>query len=61
MVAALGMTEGAQGQQSLANQLAYLLPFTEQEKSRLLAQSDPGVSLTQIQALLDTLQGDAQA
>ncbi len=61
MVAALGMTEGAHGQQSLANQLAYLLPFTEQEKSRLLAQSDPGASLTQIQALLDTLQGDAQA
>jgi Lon protease-like protein len=59
MVASLGMTAGAQGQQSLANQLAYLLPFTEQEKTRLLAQSDPGLRLAAIQALLDRLQGEA--
>jgi len=58
-VASLGMTAGAQGQQSLANQLAYLLPFTEQEKTRLLAQSDPGLRLAAIQALLDRLQGEA--
>ena len=59
MVAALGMTTGAQGQQSLGNQLAYLLPFTEQEKEQLLAESDPGLRLVAIQALLDSLQGDA--
>jgi Lon protease-like protein len=61
MVAALGMTTGAQGQQSLGNQLAYLLPFTEQEKEQLLAESDPGLRLVAIQALLDSLQGDALA
>ncbi|CAI3789952.1 hypothetical protein AHFPHNDE_03661 [Pseudomonas sp. MM227] len=61
MVAALGMTAGAQGQQSLGNQLAYLLPFTEQEKEQLLAESDPGLRLVAIQALLDSLQGDALA
>jgi Lon protease-like protein len=61
MVAALGMTSGADGQQSLANQLAYLMPFTEQQKAQLLAESDPGLRLAMIQTLLDNLQGDALA
>lgn len=58
MVEALGMGDGAAGQQSLANQLAYLLPFTASEKLLLLEQADPGLRLKAIQHLLDSLQGE---
>lgn len=61
MVVALGMSGGADGQQSLANQLAYLMPFTERQKAQLLAESDPDLRLAMIQTLLDSLQGDALA
>jgi len=58
MVAALGMVQGATGQQSLANQLAYLLPFAERDKALLLREEDPGVRLLMIQHLLTELQGE---
>jgi Lon protease-like protein len=48
----------ALGQQSLANQLAYLLPFAEEDKIDLLQLDDPQQRLDAIQALLDELQGE---
>lgn len=61
MVAALNMGVTASGQQSLANQLAYLLPFTEEDKVELLELSDAQERLDAIQGLLDEMQGDVQA
>jgi hypothetical protein len=58
MVAALNMGVTASGQQSLANQLAYLLPFTEEDKIELLELSDAQERLDAIQDLLDEMQGD---
>ncbi|WPO99448.1 LON peptidase substrate-binding domain-containing protein [Pseudomonas sp. HR96] len=58
MVAALDMATGASGRQSLANQLGYLLPFTEEEKLELLELGDPHARLAAIQLLLDQLQGE---
>jgi len=46
------------GQQALANQLAYLLPFVEEDKLDLLALDSPRKRLEAIQALLDRLQGE---
>ena len=48
-------------QQVLANQLAYLLPFSVQDKARLLETAEPGKRLERIQALIDTLQGEIPA
>jgi Lon protease-like protein len=61
MVAALNMGLKANGQQSLANQLAYLLPFTEEAKIELLEIDDAEERLDAIQDLLDEMQGDLQA
>ncbi|SHN13540.1 hypothetical protein SAMN05216593_10924 [Pseudomonas asturiensis] len=61
MVASLNMGVTAEGQQSLANQLAYLLPFTEEDKIELLEIDDPEERLDAIQELLDEMQGDLQA
>lgn len=61
MVVALNMGVTASGQQSLANQLAYLLPFTEEDKVELLELSDAQERLDAIQGLLDEMQGDVQA
>ena len=61
MVAALNMGVTASGQQSLANQLAYLLPFTEEDKVELLELSDAQERLDAIQDLLDEMQGELQA
>ena len=61
MVAALNMGFSASGQQSLANQLAYLLPFTEEDKVGLLQIDDPEDRLDAIQDLLDEMQGEPQA
>lgn len=61
MVAALNMGLTASGQQSLANQLAYLLPFTEQDKVELLEIDDAEERLDAIQDLLDEMQGDLLA
>jgi Lon protease-like protein len=58
MVEALNMGTEARGQQSLANQLAYLLPFSELDKIDLLQLDDPQQRLDAIQALLDELQGE---
>ncbi|RON63151.1 LON peptidase substrate-binding domain-containing protein [Pseudomonas fluorescens] len=58
MVEALNMGTDAAGQQSLANQLAYLLPFAEEDKIDLLQLDDPQQRLDAIQALLDELQGE---
>jgi Lon protease-like protein len=60
MVAALNMGLTASGQQSLANQLAYLLPFTEEDKIELLEIDDAEERLDAIQQLLDEMQGDMQ-
>lgn len=61
MVAALDMGLTAEGQQSLSNQLAYLLPFTEEDKIELLEIDDAEERLDAIQDLLDEMQGDMQA
>ena len=61
MVAALNMGLTASGQQSLANQLAYLLPFAEEDKIELLEIDDAEERLDAIQDLLDEMQGDMQA
>lgn len=58
MVESLNMGTEAAGQQSLANQLAYLLPFTEVDKIDLLQLDDPQQRLDAIQVLLDELQGE---
>jgi len=58
MVEALSMGAEATGQQSLANQLAYLLPFSELDKLDLLQLDNPQQRLDAIQALLDELQGE---
>ena len=48
----------ATGQQSLANQLAYLLPFAELDRIDLLQLDDPQQRLDAIQVLLDEFQGE---
>ena len=58
MVAALNMDTEANSQQALAHQLAYLLPFAEEDKVELLQLDDPQECLDAIQALLDELQGE---
>ena len=58
MVEALDMGSEAEGQLSLANQLAYLLPFSEKDKIDLLQLDDPRQRLDAIQQLLDELQGE---
>ncbi|MGH8433943.1 MAG: LON peptidase substrate-binding domain-containing protein, partial [Pseudomonas sp.] len=58
MVAELGMGGLVTGQQALAYQLAYLLPFTTLQKLELLVLDDPRQRLEQIQRLLDKLQGE---
>ena len=57
MVAALDMPR-AEGRQALANQLAYLLPFIEEDKLELLAIDSPQQRLAAIQSLLERLQGE---
>lgn len=59
MVEALGMGRAAQGQRSLAHQLAYLLPFQPEQKIELLQLDDPRLQLQRIQRWLEQLQGDA--
>ncbi|OKA29092.1 ATP-dependent protease [Pseudomonas versuta] len=59
MVAALNMSTDVPGQQSLANQLAYLLPFAQEDKIELLQVDDPQQRLDGIQVLLDEMQSEA--
>ncbi len=59
LVEALGMGSAAQGQRSLAHQLAYLLPFQPEQKIELLQLDDPALQLQRIQCWLEQLQGEA--
>jgi Lon protease-like protein len=61
LVAGLAMGGVVAGQQALANQLAYLLPFATEQKLQLLQLDDPLRRLEQVQALLDRLQGEMTA
>ncbi|MOA57184.1 hypothetical protein D3C78_1813140 [compost metagenome] len=61
MVQSLGMGGVVEGQQALANQLSYLLPFHLKEKLQLLALADPDERLGFLQGLLDQLQGESIA
>lgn len=61
MVAALGMGGVVGGQQALANQLAYLLPFSIEQKLQVLAEDQPLQRLQLIQSFLDQLQGEMTA
>lgn len=61
MVATLEMGGEVHGQQELACQLAYLLPFEPEQKQVLLEMDDPTVRLARIQVLLEQLQGDLLA
>lgn len=58
LVAGLGMGGAVASQQALANQLAYLLPFSVEQKLQALQLADPGERLAYIQSLLDQLQGE---
>ncbi|BDM25003.1 LON peptidase substrate-binding domain-containing protein [Pseudomonas sp. LRP2-20] len=58
MVEALGMPRSVDGRQALANQLAYLLPFMEEDKLDLLALDSPAQRLEEIQKLLERIQGE---
>ncbi|WP_220811892.1 LON peptidase substrate-binding domain-containing protein [Pseudomonas paralcaligenes] len=61
MVAALGMGGVVGGQQALANQLAYLLPFSTEQKLQVLVEDQPLQRLQLIQTFLDRLQGEMTA
>jgi uncharacterized protein len=58
MVEALDMPRDVDGRQALANQLAYLLPFMEEDKLDLLAIDSPQLRLEAIQTLLERIQGE---
>lgn len=58
MVEALDMPRAVDGRQSLANQLAYLLPFMEEDKLDLLTIDSPQDRLAEIQRLLERIQGE---
>jgi len=58
MVEALDMPRTVDGRQALANQLAYLLPFMEEDKLDLLAIDSPQERLAEIQRLLERIQGE---
>ncbi|MBB3102502.1 LON peptidase substrate-binding domain-containing protein [Azomonas macrocytogenes] len=55
MVESLGLGGSVGGQDALANRLAYLLPFSPEQKLSLLATAMPGERLETIQALLKRL------
>ncbi|MNC39915.1 hypothetical protein D3C75_885990 [compost metagenome] len=58
MVEALDMPRPVDGRQALANQLAYLLPFMEEDKLDLLTLDSPQERLGEIQKLLERIQGE---
>ena len=61
LVSGLGMGGVVNGQQALANQLAYLLPFSVEEKLQALTLDEPLERLGLIQTLVDQLQGEMTA
>ena len=58
LVEGLGMAGFPSGQLQLANQLAYLLPLEPGQKLQLLQLDDPELRLSQLQAMVEHLQGD---
>lgn len=58
MVEALDMPRPVDGRQALSNQLAYLLPFMEEDKLDLLSLDSPQERLGEIQKLLERIQGE---
>ncbi|MEN0105703.1 MAG: LON peptidase substrate-binding domain-containing protein [Pseudomonas sp.] len=61
MVEELGMGRPAAGQQDLSYRLAYLLPFDNDQKLKILRVDDPLERLDYLQFLLDKLQGEMTA
>ena len=61
LVVGLSMGGVVAGQQALANQLAYLLPFAIEQKLQLLQLDAPLQRLELIQHLLDRMQGEMTA
>ena len=61
LVAGLSMGGVVAGQQALANQLAYLLPFSIEQKLQVLQLDAPLQRLELIQHLLDRMQGEMTA
>lgn len=57
-VIAMGLSGVVVGQLQLANQLAYLLPFTVPQKLELMRLAEPVACLQLIQRWLDQLQGE---
>lgn len=60
-IAAMGLSGEVTGQLALANQLAYLLPFSLEQKLELLALAEPAGCLQLIQRWLEQLQGEMLA
>ncbi|WP_415754528.1 LON peptidase substrate-binding domain-containing protein [Pseudomonas leptonychotis] len=60
LVASLGMPSTPNGQEALANQLAYLLPLEVEQKLQLLEMPEAPVRLERLQQLLELLQGERQ-
>lgn len=61
LVAGLGMGGAVGSQQALANQLAYLLPLSVEQKLQLLTEDQPERRLERLQAYLDDMQGELNA
>lgn len=61
MVAGLDMASRVSGQHDLGYQLAYLLPFDDEDKIQMLAINSPTQRLAAIQDLLDRLQKELLA
>ncbi|MFP6797699.1 MAG: LON peptidase substrate-binding domain-containing protein [Pseudomonas sp.] len=60
LVASLGMPSEPEGQEVLANQLAYLLPLDAEQKLQLLEIHDVQLRLELLHQLLELLQGERQ-
>ncbi len=60
-ITAMGLDGSVSGQLQLANQLAYLLPFSLAQKLELLSVAEPQACLQLIQRWLEQLQGEMLA
>ncbi|UTW06558.1 LON peptidase substrate-binding domain-containing protein [Pseudomonas benzenivorans] len=61
LVEGLGMGGAVDDQSALANQLAYLLPLSAEQKLQLLSLDEPQARLQLLQVALDQLQGELGA
>jgi uncharacterized protein len=61
LVEGLGMGGSVDEQSALANQLAYLLPLSSEQKLQLLVLDEPQARLQLLQVALDQLQGELGA